>query len=58
MDGFEKCPSSNNRGFNVHIIDPFGETVTTSYKRFDVYAQEEPTTHDEINGAIGEVINN
>ena len=48
MDEVEKCPSTQNRGFNVHIIDPFGETVTTSYKRFDLWAQPDPTITYEV----------
>jgi len=36
LDGVSLCPSENPRGFNVHVIKPYGEDVTHTYQRFDV----------------------
>ena len=36
LDGVSLCPSENPRGFNVHVIKPYGKVVTHTYQRFDV----------------------
>ena len=36
-DGEDWCPDSNTRGFNIHVIDPYGEEITHNYERTDLY---------------------
>ena len=33
----EWCPAANTRGFNIHVIDPYGEAITRDYTAFDLY---------------------
>ena len=35
--GEDWCPETNTRGFNIHVIDPYGKTITYDYGRFDLY---------------------
>ena len=40
VNNVEQCPASNPRGFNVHIVDPYGEDIKTSFKNFDDYHKD------------------
>ena len=37
VNGQEICKVEGTRGFNIHVIDPYGEEITHVYEVFDVY---------------------